>query len=116
MSIHKQIVETIQGIKLANVLVDYGIAIMDSVWASRAWTMQEAHFSTRAIYFTSHQTYFQCSQALWREDKIIEADLTIKVDEWDSRTPLDDFEGKTYLYKQKSQEPSPFPSKSITRL
>jgi hypothetical protein len=112
---HKQIVETVHGMKLANVLLDYDAVIVESTWSGRAWTMQEAHFSSRAIYITAHQTYFQCPQAIWREDRIIEADLIAKVDALDSRVPLNDYKGNTYLRSRDLQNTPLSLSRSTAR-
>lgn len=42
-----QHIETVQGLRLANVLLDFERAIEKSVWLTRAWTMQEMYFSNR---------------------------------------------------------------------
>ncbi|KAF2136559.1 uncharacterized protein K452DRAFT_258887, partial [Aplosporella prunicola CBS 121167] len=33
-------------------------------WNSRAWTFQEQHLSTRALYFGTHVTHFQCQREM----------------------------------------------------
>jgi Heterokaryon incompatibility protein (HET) len=37
-------------------------AIENSKWWTRAWTLQEAVLSTRRLYFTQDQVYFECRQ------------------------------------------------------
>lgn len=80
-----QHVETVGDFHLANVLPPYIHAIRQSVWSRRAWTLQEMYFSRRMIYFTKRQAFFQCDNALWREDIIMEAPVEFDVKCIDSR-------------------------------
>ena len=41
--------------------------IRSSEWAQRAWTFQEALLSQRLLYFTEHETYFECHSMQIRE-------------------------------------------------
>ncbi|KAJ0114043.1 uncharacterized protein J7T55_007877 [Diaporthe amygdali] len=41
-----------------------------SRWAQRGWTWQESMFSLRTLTFTGTTVYWECSQALWREDSL----------------------------------------------
>jgi hypothetical protein len=36
-------------------------AIRGSRWSTRGWTYQEGLFSTRRLFFTNHQVYFECN-------------------------------------------------------
>ena len=47
-------------------------AIMPSNWETRGWTLQEKFFSKRLLFFTKHQVYYQCADALWAEDAVLE--------------------------------------------
>jgi hypothetical protein len=67
-----QQVKVILGRKIAYSLPAFSEVIAKSVWNSRSWTLQEMYFSRRLIYFTPVQVYFQCSQAIWREDRFLE--------------------------------------------
>jgi hypothetical protein len=39
---------------------------------TRGWTLQEKFFSKRLLYFTTDQIYFQCADAIWAEDAVLE--------------------------------------------
>ncbi|KFA81049.1 hypothetical protein S40288_00762 [Stachybotrys chartarum IBT 40288] len=39
-------------------------------WDSRAWTFQEEQLSTRRLYFTASQVYFQCACGVFCEDVV----------------------------------------------
>ncbi|CAI6332905.1 unnamed protein product [Periconia digitata] len=43
-------------------------ALYDTRWVTRGWTYQELHLSSRLLYFTSHQLYFQCACGIRAED------------------------------------------------
>jgi len=43
-----------------------------SVWETRGWTLQEKFFSKRLLFFTPYQVYYQCPDALWAEDCVLE--------------------------------------------
>lgn len=62
-------------------LGDYGIGTMldpinsrdweyttGSPWSNRAWTFQERLLSKRTLVFTRDLIYWECQQAMWRED------------------------------------------------
>jgi hypothetical protein len=62
-------------------LGDYGVATMmdptdsrdcdyaaGSPWSMRAWTFQERLLSRRVLIFTKDLVYWECEQAIWRED------------------------------------------------
>jgi heterokaryon incompatibility protein (HET) len=62
-------------------LGDYGIGMMmdpaksrdwdyltGSPWSGRAWTFQERLLSKRILVFTPDLIYWECQQAMWRED------------------------------------------------
>ncbi|KAF2089186.1 HET-domain-containing protein, partial [Saccharata proteae CBS 121410] len=53
----------INGTGLAAAPPDAQQAVHTSVWSSRAWVYQEAIFSTRRLFFTPAQVYFECNTA-----------------------------------------------------
>jgi hypothetical protein len=55
---------------LASSLPTFEEPIKNSVWSTRAWALQEIHFSRCLLFFTRSQVYFQCEEALWQEDMI----------------------------------------------
>lgn len=40
---------------------DPQLSIQQSKWSTRGWTYQEGLFSTRRLFFTDHQVYFECN-------------------------------------------------------
>lgn len=50
----------IGGHKLVNTLDNAHIQILESKWAKRGWTYQEAILSRRRLVFTGQQVYFEC--------------------------------------------------------
>lgn len=46
--------------------------VRKSEWNARAWTLQEASLSTRRLYFTSGEVFFECPRKMWRERYAIE--------------------------------------------
>ena len=66
----KQIVETVQNVRLAVPFDTVSLATRTSRWDTRAWTYQEALLSKRKLYFTECQVYFQCCCSVFCEDTI----------------------------------------------
>jgi len=52
---------TIGEIKFIFTMPDPHISISQSKWSTRGWTYQEGLFSTRRLFFTDYQTYFECN-------------------------------------------------------
>ncbi|KAH8746736.1 heterokaryon incompatibility protein-domain-containing protein [Hyaloscypha sp. PMI_1271] len=42
--------------------------IVESVWASRGWTLQEYALSRRVLFFTGEYVFLRCEKGLWCED------------------------------------------------
>lgn len=50
-------------------------AIQQSVWSTRAWTFQEGVLSSRLLFFTEHEMYFECHAMQCRESMHADWDL-----------------------------------------
>ena len=68
-----QHIECVQGLHLSIPLPPPREVILDSVWHTRGWTFQEALLSSRRLYFTKHQMYFECERDAWCEDLVAES-------------------------------------------
>ena len=55
-------IETVGNLKLATTFPSMDMAIMTSLWNSRAWTFQEGILSRRCIIFGPDQVYFDCEE------------------------------------------------------
>ena len=52
---------TIGKYKFISTMPDPHISIDQSKWSTRGWTYQEGLFSTRRLFFTDYQAYFECN-------------------------------------------------------
>ena len=71
----RQHIEKIQGISLANRPAIFGHAIDESVWNSRAWTLQERLLSPRVLFVGKQRCFFSCQH---RQDAFIESDDVVE--------------------------------------
>ncbi|KAG9313616.1 heterokaryon incompatibility protein-domain-containing protein [Chiua virens] len=74
--IHNQHIECVQGLHLSIPLPSPLEVVNDTVWNTRGWTFQEVILSTRRLYFTKHQVYFECEQGVQCEDVVVETQTT----------------------------------------
>ena len=65
--------ESVDGLNLASTLQFPTWCAELSHWNSRGWTLQESTLSKRLLVFTTHQVYFRCQKARWREDIALES-------------------------------------------
>ena len=68
-----QHIEYVQGLHLSIPFPPLSEVVGDSVWNTRGWTFQEALLSSRRLYFTKHQVYFECERDIWCEDLVAES-------------------------------------------
>ncbi|KAK0651135.1 heterokaryon incompatibility protein-domain-containing protein, partial [Cercophora newfieldiana] len=47
--------------RFISTMLDPHESIKGSKWSTRGWTYQEGLFSTRRLFFTNHQVYFECN-------------------------------------------------------
>ncbi|KAF6236120.1 hypothetical protein HO173_005748 [Letharia columbiana] len=62
----------IQGLHLMTTQRPFLASVSKSKWSSRGWTFQEKILSKRLLIFTPYQTFFQCGQAIFYEDTVLE--------------------------------------------
>ncbi|CAF9916082.1 hypothetical protein IMSHALPRED_002967 [Imshaugia aleurites] len=62
----------ILGLNLITAQRPYLASVSKSKWSSRGWTYQEKILSKRLLIFTPYQTFFQCGQAIFYEDTVLE--------------------------------------------
>ncbi len=74
--------QEIEGIPVITALPSFADSIVDSVWESRGWTMQEKVLSKNLLIFTEYQIFYHCNKATWCEDAI-----------WEYETPLIQLQG-----------------------
>ncbi|KAL8838917.1 MAG: hypothetical protein Q9170_001954 [Blastenia crenularia] len=63
-------VEKVQGTYLANRPRNFGVEIAESIWNSRAWTLQEKVLSPRVLYLGTQRCFFTCQH---RQDEFLES-------------------------------------------
>ncbi|KAF9468367.1 heterokaryon incompatibility protein-domain-containing protein [Collybia nuda] len=69
----QQHVEVIHGLHLTVPLPTLREVLAQSTWGTRGWTYQELMLSSRRLFFTGQQTYFECGQDIWCEDVAVES-------------------------------------------
>ncbi|KAH8599899.1 heterokaryon incompatibility protein-domain-containing protein [Bisporella sp. PMI_857] len=67
----KQCIERVEGLCLSPTQC-YQLAVQNSVWATRGWTLQEKELSYQLLIFTDYQVYFQSRTKAYREDTVVE--------------------------------------------
>jgi hypothetical protein len=63
-----QMIEEVQGLRIAVPLPTLRDTMSFSYWNTRGWTYQERLLSQKMMFFTGHQTYYQCNRDVWCED------------------------------------------------
>ena len=54
-------ITTVGKYRFISTMSDPHISISQSKWSTRGWTYQEGLFSSRRLFFTDHQAYFECN-------------------------------------------------------
>ena len=62
----------VQNLHLMTIQRPFLASVSKSKWSSRGWTYQEKILSKRLLIFTPYQTFFQCGQAIFYEDTVLE--------------------------------------------
>jgi hypothetical protein len=44
----------------------------ETIWDTRAWTLQERFLASRSLFFTAEQIFWECEEAFWCEDSFRE--------------------------------------------
>ncbi|KAM5343490.1 hypothetical protein ACJ41O_012027 [Fusarium nematophilum] len=63
---------TVKGFRLISCYPSLVSEIENSVWFTRGWTLQEAAFSQRLLFFTTSQLFFACRRTLFCEESVWE--------------------------------------------
>jgi hypothetical protein len=74
------LVEKIHDQDLTAAFPEVGDVFESSVYATRGWTFQEHILSTRRLYITEHQAYWECAQEGWAEDTVGRSSFNSKLD------------------------------------
>lgn len=69
----RQHVEVVQDFHLAVPLPTLREVLAQSAWGTRGWTYQELMLSSRRLFLTNQQAYFECGQDIWCEDVVAES-------------------------------------------
>ena len=67
-----QCYEKVGNLTLANAAKGFEHVMLDSVWYTRAWTLQEYLLSNRLLVFAEEQVFFVCDHATWFETLVLE--------------------------------------------
>lgn len=54
----------VKGRRLVGTMPTFSLQSWMTVWAQRAWTLQEAYLAPRCLFFSDHQMYFDCAAML----------------------------------------------------
>ena len=54
----------VRGRRLVGTMPTFSLQSWMTVWAQRAWTLQEAYLAPRCLFFSDHQMYFDCTAML----------------------------------------------------
>jgi hypothetical protein len=77
-----EIDQEIEGVSVITALPYFADNVVNSVWESRGWTMQEKVLSKHLFIFTEYQVFYHCNRATWCEDAV-----------WEFETPFIHLQG-----------------------
>ncbi|KAL9617163.1 MAG: hypothetical protein Q9160_008017 [Pyrenula sp. 1 TL-2023] len=63
-----QSLDPVRGVKADLRTGRAGSYLGDTIWDTRAWTLQERFLASRCLVFTNEQVYWECEEAFWCED------------------------------------------------
>ena len=68
------------GLQVFTVLPSFGETVLQSAWASRGWTYQEAVLAKRKLYLTPYQAIYECQVGHIYEDNLLNEDAWTNLD------------------------------------
>ena len=71
--------ELVGNVILSNIQPQFKPAVLDGVWSTRGWTLQEYQLSKRMLILTDDQVFWHCGTATWYEDAELEFEPPVEI-------------------------------------